>query len=110
MDAFLWTIDTTAERCQVDTPTLLRLVRDGDIPQPVIIGGLVRFNAFDLERWRSSGCPKSDPPAPRQMLAIRRAMIHEGDDQFFAACNRLSAQLDTADAATLARVEQLLSD
>lgn len=37
-----------------------RLVARGAAPQPVRVGGAVRWRRADLERWIAAGCPPCD--------------------------------------------------
>ncbi|MCL4205753.1 MAG: hypothetical protein KJ000_24995 [Pirellulaceae bacterium] len=69
----LLSIDTVAERCQVDVPTVLRWIRDGDIPAPCIVGGLARWTSGGFDTWAASGCPKCDPPGYCDFERVRLA-------------------------------------
>ena len=59
-------IDGMADFLQTDKPTVLKLARRGDIPQPITIGDrLVRWTSTDIDRWIDAGCPAGVPPKPR---------------------------------------------
>lgn len=110
MSEFMITLPKLAAKLEVDEPTLLRFVRDGVVPQPVIIGGFARFRADELRSWAEAGCPQCEPCGHRVLNRVRRAMIDEGDIAFEASMQRLSVMLDNATPAMLARVESLLND
>jgi excisionase family DNA binding protein len=71
------TIDEQAERLAVDVASLLRLIRDGHIPRPKLIGDLARFDSDELEKWLSDDCPRRVAPTADQFRAIRKARIDE---------------------------------
>ena len=90
---FLSSIDTMAERSETDTPTVLRWIRDGDCPPPILVGGLPRFDPPTLNAWLAAGCPKGDPLEASQFIMIRAARIvdlaHRTDAAGFDEFNTL---------------------
>ncbi len=45
--------------------SLLHFVRRGEIPAPVKIGRLVKWNRRELEKWLDAGCPPFSPESER---------------------------------------------
>ncbi len=50
-------IQTLAELLGVSRRHIYRLVDAGKIPRPVKLGGVVRWNGTDIQRWIDAGCP-----------------------------------------------------
>jgi prophage regulatory protein len=46
-----------ARLMQISTRTLWRLVSAGRVPEPVRIGGSVRWRLDQVKQWIDSGCP-----------------------------------------------------
>ena len=46
-----------ARLLQVSTRTLLRLRSAGELPQPVRLGGTVRWRLDEVRKWIAEGCP-----------------------------------------------------
>ena len=49
--ASLFTTDDIARRTHCDARTVRRWHDDGKLPPAIVIGGLVRWNADDIEAW-----------------------------------------------------------
>ena len=96
MSDFMVSLPKLAAQMEVDESALLRLVRDGDIPAPAIIGGAVRFDPLRLAQWRADGCPKGEPCGHRVLNAVRRALLDESDEHNAVQMARLSKLLDNA--------------
>jgi len=71
MSSLLVGFRTVAETAETDISTILRWVRDGDMPAPMLVGGLPRWNPDVLYAWRSEQCPKCDPPTRSEFHRIR---------------------------------------
>jgi excisionase family DNA binding protein len=50
---------TLAERLGVSVRTLWRLRTSGKLPQPVRLGGAIRWRAGEIEAWIEAGCPET---------------------------------------------------
>ncbi len=46
-----------AKLMQISTRTLWRLLSAGRVPEPVRIGGSVRWRLDQVKQWIASGCP-----------------------------------------------------
>ena len=46
-----------AKRLAVSVRTLWRLRSTGKLPEPVRLGGAVRWRAADIDAWVAAGCP-----------------------------------------------------
>ena len=55
-DVLLIPADQFAKLMQVSTRTLWRLLSAGQVPQPVRIGGSVRWRVDQVKQWIASGC------------------------------------------------------
>ena len=53
----LLTAPQIAELLQLSTRTVWRLRSAGKLPNPVEIGGSVRWNRDEIQRWITAGCP-----------------------------------------------------
>jgi predicted DNA-binding transcriptional regulator AlpA len=63
---------------KADEAMVLALIEAGSIPTPVNIGDrLVRWVESDLTRWVQTGCPKSPPPTPEELVLIRARRVEE---------------------------------
>lgn len=56
-DPLLISADQFASMIQLSTRTLWRLLSAGKLPEPVRIGGSVRWRIDDVKLWIASGCP-----------------------------------------------------
>ena len=54
---YLIDVKAVAERLGVSTASVWRYRDDGKLPQPVRVGGSVRWRASDIDRWMQDGCP-----------------------------------------------------
>ena len=55
-----------------DGETLARFVRDGVMPTPVVIGGvIVRWATATILEWVAAGLPPCDPPSSETMEQIQ---------------------------------------
>lgn len=54
----LLTVGQVAKLLQVSPRSVWRLRSAREIPEPVKIGGTVRWIAEELESWVASGCPR----------------------------------------------------
>lgn len=43
----------------VSERTLYRLKSTGELPEPINLGGSVRWRLAEIKRWISEGCPRS---------------------------------------------------
>ncbi|MBS0263432.1 MAG: helix-turn-helix domain-containing protein [Planctomycetes bacterium] len=48
-----------ADKLQISTRTLWRMLSAERLPAPIRVGGIVRWRANDIERWISAGCPEA---------------------------------------------------
>ncbi len=48
-----------ATMLSVSARTLYRLKERGYLPEPIRLGGSVRWRLRDVERWIASGCPRN---------------------------------------------------
>ena len=69
--------EQVATDCMIDQPTLWRWVRDGIIPRPFMLDGLVRWAGPSLETWAALACPSGPPFHAKQLTALRRAWLRE---------------------------------
>lgn len=53
----LLTVRNVADVLRCSTMTVWRLSKKGQIPQPVKVGGMVRWKADSLQEWLSAQCP-----------------------------------------------------
>lgn len=53
----LMTADEFAEVLDLDTRTVRRLVREGELPAPFKVGGALRWRRVDIERWLAEKQP-----------------------------------------------------
>jgi excisionase family DNA binding protein len=61
--SLLLSAQTLAKRLAVSVRTLWRLRSSGKLPQPVRLGGAVRWRAADIDAWVAAGCPDFQPQA-----------------------------------------------
>ncbi len=54
----MWTAEEIARLVNCSPRTVHRLADEGVIPQPVRIGGMLRWRRPDIEGWIERGCPK----------------------------------------------------
>lgn len=52
--------DQLAKLLQISTRTLWRLLSAGRLPEPVRIGGSVRWRLDQVKQWIESGCPPQE--------------------------------------------------
>ncbi|KAA3637148.1 MAG: DNA-binding protein [Armatimonadetes bacterium] len=50
-------IEEVAAELNLSSRTIRRLVADGEMPEPVRIGGSLRWDRVVLGRWIEAGCP-----------------------------------------------------
>jgi hypothetical protein len=110
MTEFLISLPTLAARMELDEPSLLRWIRDGLCPSPILAGGCVRFDVDVLASWRAAGCPAVAPPSGSDMRRIRVALVTESTERFDAAGRRFDADFDAASPAVRARFDELSSN
>ncbi len=53
----LLTTDDVASALAVSASTIRKMARDGELPQPIRVGGRLRFRADDVRAWLLDGCP-----------------------------------------------------
>lgn len=75
--AMLLDVQRVAEQVGTDRATIFRWIRDGIMPAPIDVGGLVRWPAAVLERWAAEGCATSDPPTEARFVRLRVLCIEE---------------------------------
>lgn len=46
-----------AGKMQISTRSLWRKLSGGLVPQPIRIGGIVRWSLHEVEKWIAEGCP-----------------------------------------------------
>jgi excisionase family DNA binding protein len=46
-----------ADKLQISTRTLWRMLSAKRLPAPIRLGGIVRWRSDEIEEWISSGCP-----------------------------------------------------
>lgn len=109
--SFLVGIASVAARSEVDIETVLRWIGNGSIPQPVLVGGLPRWNPDSLDAWRSSGCPKCQPPAEREMRRIRLGWCDDDKARIDGILAKVDAAMESGSLSpqTVAEVERLLT-
>jgi prophage regulatory protein len=56
-EPLLVTASQIAMLMQISTRTLWRLLSGGKIPEPLRIGGAVRWRLDDVKNWIAAGCP-----------------------------------------------------
>ena len=55
--SILLSAQTLAKRLAVSLRTLWRLRSSGKLPEPVRLGGAVRWRTADIDAWVAAGCP-----------------------------------------------------
>ncbi len=48
--------EKVAELLGISKRTLWRLLSSGKLPEPIRLGGIIRWNAEDIEEWVRNGC------------------------------------------------------
>lgn len=61
-ESILVTADDVAAMLKISTRTLWRLRSTGKLPQPIRLGGSVRWRASDIDAWIAAGCPTEKTP------------------------------------------------
>ncbi|HED53176.1 MAG TPA: DNA-binding protein [Phycisphaerales bacterium] len=56
--AVLLTVGDVAERLSCSTRTVYRLSDSGQMPRPIRLGALVRWDGAVIDRWIAEGCPR----------------------------------------------------
>lgn len=56
----LLTAQQLAKLLQVSTRTIWRLRSAGQLPQPIELGGSIRWNRDAVHRWINAGCPPQE--------------------------------------------------
>lgn len=59
VDPVLLTAAQVAAVLQISTRTLWRLLSGRKVPEPVRLGGAVRWRAEDIKNWIAAGCPQT---------------------------------------------------
>ncbi|MBI4586903.1 MAG: AlpA family phage regulatory protein [Planctomycetes bacterium] len=54
----LLSVKAVAKLLSCSTRHIYRLVDRGQMPKPVHLGALVRWNRFEIEHWIAEGCPR----------------------------------------------------
>lgn len=54
----LLTVNQLADLLQLSTRSVWRLRKGGQLPEPVVIGGTVRWDRAVVRRWIAAGCPR----------------------------------------------------
>lgn len=57
----LMNVSEVAEQLKVSGRTVYRLADAGLMPRPVRLGGAVRWDRVEIDRWIDSGCPAVTP-------------------------------------------------
>lgn len=57
----LLSAQTLAQRLAVSVRTLWRLRSSGKLPEPIRLGGAVRWRTADVDAWVAAGCPDLQP-------------------------------------------------
>ena len=52
------TAQQLAGKMQISTRSLWRKLSGGLVPQPIRIGGIVRWRLVEIEKWIADGCPR----------------------------------------------------
>lgn len=60
LNSQLLTVDEIAALIKVSNRTVWRLRSSGQLPEPIRVGGGVRWRQFDINEWITRGCPKMD--------------------------------------------------
>jgi excisionase family DNA binding protein len=60
LGTLLITADQLAKWLQVSKRSLWRLRSAGEIPEPMRLGGAVRWRLTDVEAWMAKGCPRRE--------------------------------------------------
>ncbi len=53
----LWTVNDLAKALQISTRCVWRLKSSGKLPQPVVVGGSIRWKRDEVHDWVKRGCP-----------------------------------------------------
>ena len=77
MDNILLDLKQAAATLAVDESTLLRWVRDGVCPPPMLVSGLPRWAPETLQRWAIGGCVAGQPLHHRVNLQIRKGHLED---------------------------------
>lgn len=56
-ESILVTADELGSMLKISTRTLWRMRSAGKLPQPIRVGGSIRWRASDIEAWVTAGCP-----------------------------------------------------
>lgn len=56
-------VSDLAQLMQVSVRTIWRLRSAAQLPEPIRVGGSVRWNREEIERWMANGCPLPIPKA-----------------------------------------------
>lgn len=60
--AALWTAKQVAAWLQISQRTLWRMRSAGQLPDPLRVGGTVRWRKDALDAWLAAGCPPQRKP------------------------------------------------
>ena len=61
--------DELARRLAISKRSLWRLRSAGELPQPIRLGGAIRWRLEDITKWIADGCP---PPRGRDNVSRRK--------------------------------------
>ena len=89
MDPILLDLKQAAATLAVDESTLLRWVRDGVCPPPMIVSGLPRWHRETLDRWAAGGCVTGEPPHHFIMHAARRGNMEDMGRRFDESIDKI---------------------
>jgi len=64
-DAVMIDVEEVAAMLSCSSRTVYRLADGGRMPQPIRLGGMVRWNREAILEWISAGCPRCDRGAKR---------------------------------------------
>lgn len=58
-EQLLLSAEAVARRLDVSVRTLWRLRSSGKVPEPIRLGGSVRWKASEIHAWIDAGCPQT---------------------------------------------------
>ena len=65
-DVHLLSAEKVASLLDISVRTLWRLRSAGQLPEPVRLGGSIRWNANELRDWVEAGCPMPKQSSPKR--------------------------------------------
>lgn len=66
-EPLLATASQVAKLLQISTRTLWRLLSGGKVPEPLRIGGAVRWRLDEMKHWIAVGCPEPSESSKRKL-------------------------------------------